>query len=386
MRNLPSHEYEVELLHMRFAFTQCAWFGIAFATVALSPISNQTIIQNVVASTSPSGVNIFLAHTPAQGDTKPATQLCWGGERGVDSKAFRLTALTATDSAGKSVPLSAVLGDANLSAWREASGQASKFGDTMANSIHLATDPQNALSYITQMKGTLELKLGKNVIRIPPASREKYVVAQSSLLQAKGFKLIDLGEEQRLNLQFAYSGDKRGFPQTIFLLDETGKPIYSSKPRIDELTMFKISPTDPFPQKSQIRFGLDKKNIIPDALKILQSKDLLTSTLGSRGLRVKEFSCQILTKYIVEILRSPDINIVPELVIDFSGKKIKGQSTNSLSKTDPALSQTTTWIFDVPSEFIGKRPDILVLVPGDEGLHSVAFEFHTSFAPETVAK
>ena len=212
------------------------------------------------------------------------------------------------------------------------------------------------------------------------------MVAQSSLLQAKGFKLIDLGEEQRLNLQFAYSGDKRGFPQTIFLLDETGKPIYSSKPRIDELTMFKISPTDPFPQKSQIRFGLDKKNIIPDALKILQSKDLLTSTLGSRGLRVKEFSCQILTKYIVEILRSPDINIVPELVIDFSGKKIKGQSTNSLAKTDPALSQTTTWIFDVPSEFIGKRPDILVLVPGDEGLHSVAFEFHTSFAPETVAK
>ena len=363
-------------------------------TLALAPITSPRIIPNQLASNAPNGVNVFLAYTPEknaepgsdQAAVKALTQLCWGGERGAITKTFRLTALYAMDTAGNAIKISPMLGDANHAAWRDASAEPQKIGDSPAFALGLLVNPVEELAKITKITGTLELKLGKNVIRIPPAYREKYVVAQSSLLQAKGFKLIDLGEEQRLNLQFAYSGDKRGFPQTIFLLDETGKPIYSSKPRVDEVTMFKISPTDPFPQKSQIRFGVDKKNIIPDALKIFQSKDLLTSTLGSRGLRVKEFNCQILTKYIIEILRSPDINIVPELVIEFSGKKIKGQSTNSLAKTDPALSQTTTWIFDIPPEFIGKRPDILVLVPGDEGLHSVAFEFHTSFAPETAAK
>ena len=98
---------------MRFAFTQCAWFGIALATVALSPISNHTITQNVVASTSPSGVNVFLNYTPAQGETKSLTQLCWGGDRGLSSKTFRFTSLTATDVAGKHVAIHPVACAAN---------------------------------------------------------------------------------------------------------------------------------------------------------------------------------------------------------------------------------------------------------------------------------
>jgi hypothetical protein len=243
---------------MRFAFTQCAWLGIALATVALSPISNHTITQNVVASTSPSGVNVFLNYTPAQGETKSLTQLCWSGDRGLSAKTFRFTSLTATDGAGNAVAMHPVLGDANMAAWRQTVGEATQIGETMALSVALGADTESALTTITTLYGTLELKLGKNVIRITPESRQRMQIAHSSALEAKGFKLTEVGDQEKLNLQFSYTNEKKGTLPNIFLVDAAGKPFYSSKPRMDGFGLVKISSTDSIPPDTKNSCGHER--------------------------------------------------------------------------------------------------------------------------------
>ncbi len=385
MRNLPSHEYEVELLHMRFAFTQCAWLGIALATVALSPISNHTITQNVVASTSPSGVNVFLNYTPAQGETKSLTQLCWSGDRGLSAKTFRFTSLTATDGAGNAVAIHPVLGDANMAAWRQTVGEATQIGETMALSVALGADTESALTTITTLYGTLELKLGKNVIRITPESRQRMQIAHSSALEAKGFKLTEVGDQEKLNLQFSYTNEKKGTLPNIFLVDAAGKPFYSSKPRMDGFGLVKISSTDSIPPDTKIRVGtsVDQKNLIPNAMQLFQSKELLAAALSKRGLRLNEFSRNTSTVFTVELIRAPSTTLAPEVELDFAGKRIKGQSIAPSSQPNPGTSNTTTWVFDIPTEFAGKRPDILVLLPGDEGPRLVQFQFNNPFGPQT---
>ena len=367
---------------MKFTLTQCAWLAVVCATMALAPAATTNICANHLASNSPSGVQVFLAHTPEQGETKSLTQLCWAGERGLFAKSFRLISLKASDVTGNPVNINAVLGDSNRAAWREATGDAANIGGTLAFSVALDSDPTSALSTIHKIGGTLELKLGKNVIRVAPESREPYQFAQSSLLQAKGFKLMELGEQQRFNLQFFYSSDKKGLPPTLFLVDSTGKPFYSSKPRPDGLVVVKVLPTDTVPPDCKIRIGTggDKNNLIPDAVKLFQSKELLSAALSKRGIRVTEFACHPVNMFAVEITKSPGITMIPELILDYSGKRIKGQSRLPAIQQDPALAQTTQWSFEIPPELACKRPDILVLLPGDDGVRSIPFEFHNPFA------
>ena len=367
---------------MKFTLTQCAWFGIVSSALALAPVATINICANHLASHSPSGVQVFLAHTPDQGETKALTQLCWTGERGLFAKSFRLTSLKASDADGNPIKINAVLGDSNRAAWREASGDPANVGETLAFSVALESDPTSALIPMNKIEGTLELKLGKNAIRVPPESREPYQFAQSSLLQAKGFKLLEVGEQQRFDLQFFYSSDKKGLPPTLFLVDSTGKPFYSSKPRPDGLVVVKVLPADTVPPDCKIRIGTgsDKNNLVPDATKLFQSKELLSAALSKRGIRVTEFACHTVNMFAVEITKSPGITMIPELILDYSGKRIKGQSRSPIIQQDPALPQTTQWSFEIPADLAGKRPDILVLLPGDDGPHSIQFEFHNPFA------
>jgi len=334
-------------------------------------------------------VNVFLAYTPEksaesgsdQATTKSLTQLCWGGERGAITKTFRLTSLSAMDSAGNVIKISPMLGDANHAAWRDASTEAEMIGDSPAFALGLIVNPEEALTKITKITGTLELKLGKNVIRIPPQARQMNQSAQSSLLEAKGFKLKELGEQQRFNLQFAYSNEKKGAPPNLFLVNSAGKPIYSSKPRqSDGLGVVKILPTETIPPDTKIRIGVDKSNTIDGATKLFQSKELLTTALAKRGLKVNEYSCNVSTVFSVEITRIPTSNIVAEVVLDFAGKHVKGQSVVVLGQQDPNAPVTTSWSFEIPLDMIGKRPDVLVLLTGDEGQRSIQFEFHDPFA------
>ena len=367
---------------MRFNLSQYAWFGVALGALALAPAPTTIIIANHLASKSPSGVQLFLAYTPEQGEVKATTQLCWNGERGLFAKSFRLTSLDAFNAAGNAVNLHAILPDSNHAAWREATSDPTKCGDTLAFSLALETEPTSAVSEITKIYGMLELKLGKSVIRIPPESREKNKIAQSSLLQGKGFKLSELGEQQRFNLQFIYSADKKGLPPTLFLLDGNGKPFYSSKPRPDGLFMVKVLPTDTIPADCKIRIGTgtDKSNLIPDAENLFQSKELLGSALSKRGIRLTEFNCHTSNVFTVEITKAPENTLVPELLLDISGERIKGQKRLTSMQQDPMMAITTVWSFEIPAEFSGKRPDILVLLPGDEGSRTIPFEFQNPFA------
>ena len=374
---------------MRSVLIRCTYLGVAFTTLALAPVTSPRIIPNQLASNSPNGVNVFLAYTPEksaesgsdQATTKSLTQLCWGGERGAITKTFRLTSLSAMDSAGNVIKISPMLGDANHAAWRDASTEAEMIGDSPAFALGLIVNPEEALTKITKITGTLELKLGKNVIRIPPQARQMNQSAQSSLLEAKGFKLKELGEQQRFNLQFAYSNEKRGAPPNLFLVNSAGKPIYSSKPRqSDGLGVVKILPTETIPPDTKIRIGVDKSNTIDGATKLFQSKELLTTALAKRGLKVNEYSCNVSTVFSVEITRIPTSNIVAEVVLDFAGKHVKGQSVVVLGQQDPNAPVTTSWSFEIPLDMIGKRPDVLVLLTGDEGQRSIQFEFHDPFA------
>ena len=68
---------------MKFTLTQCAWFGIVSSALALAPVATINICANHLASHSPSGVQVFLAHTPDQGETKALTQLSLTGETGI---------------------------------------------------------------------------------------------------------------------------------------------------------------------------------------------------------------------------------------------------------------------------------------------------------------
>ena len=374
---------------MRSVLIRCAYLGVAFTTLALAPVTSPRIIPNQLASNSPNGVNVFLAYTPEisaesgsdQATTKSLTQLCWGGERGAITKTFRLTSLSAMDSAGNVIKILPMLGDANHAAWRDASTEAEMIGDSPAFALGLIVNPEEALTKITKITGTLELKLGKNVIRIPPQARQMNQSAQSSLLEAKGFKLKELGEQQRFNLQFAYSNEKKGAPPNLFLVNSAGKPIYSSKPRqSDGLGVVKILPTETIPPDTKIRIGVDKSNTIDGATKLFQSKELLTTALAKRGLKVNEYSCNVSTVFSVEITRIPTSNIVAEVVLDFAGKHVKGQSVVVLGQQDPNAPVTTSWSFEIPLDMIGKRPDVLVLLTGDEGQRSIQFEFHDPFA------
>lgn len=374
---------------MRSVLIRCAYLGVAFTTLALAPVTSPRIIPNQLASNSPNGVNVFLAYTPEksaesgsdQATTKSLTQLCWGGERGAITKTFRLTSLSAMDSAGNVIKISPMLGDANHAAWRDASTEAEMIGDSPAFALGLIVNPEEALTKITKITGTLELKLGKNVIRIPPQARQMNQSAQSSLLEAKGFKLKELGEQQRFNLQFAYSNEKKGAPPNLFLVNSAGKPIYSSKPRqSDGLGVVKILPTETIPPDTKIRIGVDKSNTIDGATKLFQSKELLTTALAKRGLKVNEYSCNVSTVFSVEIIRIPTSNIVAEVVLDFAGKHVKGQSVVVLGQQDPNAPVTTSWSFEIPLDMIGKRPDVLVLLTGDEGQRSIQFEFRDPFA------
>ena len=374
---------------MRSVLIRCTYLGVAFTTLALAPVTSPRIIPNQLASNSPNGVNVFLAYTPEksaesgsdQATTKSLTQLCWGGERGAITKTFRLTSLSAMDSAGNVIKILPMLGDANHAAWRDASTEAEMIGDSPAFALGLIVNPEEALTKITKITGTLELKLGKNVIRIPPQARQMNQSAQSSLLEAKGFKLKELGEQQRFNLQFAYSNEKRGAPPNLFLVNSAGKPIYSSKPRqSDGLGVVKILPTETIPPDTKIRIGVDKSNTIDGATKLFQSKELLTTALAKRGLKVNEYSCNVSTVFSMEITRIPTSNIVAEVVLDFAGKHVKGQSVVVLGQQDPNAPVTTSWSFEIPLDMIGKRPDVLVLLTGDEGQRSIQFEFHDPFA------
>ena len=374
---------------MRSVLIRCTYLGVAFTTLALAPVTSPRIIPNQLASNSPNGVNVFLAYTPEksaesgsdQATTKSLTQLCWGGERGAITKTFRLTSLSAMDSAGNVIKILPMLGDANHAAWRDASTEAEMIGDSPAFALGLIVNPEEALTKITKITGTLELKLGKNVIRIPPQARQMNQSAQSSLLEAKGFKLKELGEQQRFNLQFAYSNEKKGAPPNLFLVNSAGKPIYSSKPRqSDGLGVVKILPTETIPPDTKIRIGVDKSNTIDGATKLFQSKELLTTALAKRGLKVNEYSCNVSTVFSVEITRIPTSNIVAEVVLDFAGKHVKGQSVVVLGQQDPNAPVTTSWSFEIPLDMIGKRPDVLVLLTGDEGQRSIQFEFHDPFA------
>ncbi len=374
---------------MRFPLVQCAWFGIALTTLALAPITSPRIIPNQLASNAPNGVNVFLAYTPEknaepgsdQAAVKALTQLCWGGERGAITKTFRLTALYAFDAAGNAIKISPMLGDANHAAWRDASAEAEMIGDSPAFALGLLVNPVEALAKITKISGTLELKLGKNVIRIPPQARQINQISHSSLLEAKGFKLTELGEQQRFNLQFAYANEKKGAPPNLFLVNSAGKPIYSSKPRqSDGLVVVKILPTESIPPDTKFRIGVDKSKTIDGATKLFQSKELLTAALAKRGLKVSEYSCTVSTVFSVEITRIPTSNIVPEVVLDFAGKQVKGQSVVIAGQQDPNAPVTTSWSFEIPLDMIGKRPDVLVLLTGDEGQRSIQFEFHDPFA------
>ncbi|MCE9619116.1 MAG: hypothetical protein K8R92_04335 [Planctomycetes bacterium] len=366
---------------MRCVFAQCVWLGVAAAALALAPAAGPTIVANHLASSAPSGVQVFFASAPAQADAKATAQLCWGGERGLLSRTFRLTALNATDAAGKPVAISAQLGDANSAAWRDAGSEAAMIGDTTAYFVPLAVEPAGAEPTIAKIQGTLELKLGKTVIRVPPESRVKDQYAKSSLLEAKGLKLADLGEQQRFNLFFVYSNEKRGTIPNLFLVTGAGKPFYTSKPRVDGLGTIKISPTDSIPLDAKIRVGTgaDKGNLIADAHKLLQSKEQLTAALAKHGLRVNEYACRMTNVYAVEVTRSPGAGAIPELVLDFAGKRIKGQGVAASSQQDPSANLTTAWTFDVPADLSGKQPDILVLLPGDDGVRAVPFEFHDPF-------
>lgn len=372
-------------MRMRFNPSQCAWFGVALATLAFAPVTKQTITVNHFSTNSPSGVNVFLAYAPAQGETKSLTQLCWGGDRGLFSRKFRLTSLTAVDVAGAAVPIHPLLGDANLAAWRETVGDATQIGETMALSVALVVDTESALTTITKLDGTLELKLGKSVIRITPESRQKMQTAQSSALESKGFKLIEVGDQPRLNLQFSYSNEKKGILPNIFFVNATGKPIYSSKLSLDGLGMVKISSADPMPPDTKIRVGtgMDKKNLIPNAIQLLQSKELLAVALSKHGLRLNEFSSNTTTVFTVELNRAASTTLLPEVELDFAGKRIKGQGVAPSAQPNPGTSVTTTWIFDIPAEYADKRPDILVLLPGDEGPRPIQFQFHNPFALQT---
>ena len=374
---------------MRSVLIRCTYLGVAFTTLALAPVTSPRISPNQLASNSPNGVNVFLAYTPEksaesgsdQATTKSLTQLCWGGERGAITKTFRLTSLSAMDSAGNVIKILPMLGDANHAAWRDASTEAEMIGDSPAFALGLIVNPEEALTKITKITGTLELKLGKNVIRIPPQARQMNQSAQSSLLEAKGFKLKELGEQQRFNLQFAYSNEKKGAPPNLFLVNSAGKPIYSSKPRqSDGLGVVKILPTETIPPDTKIRIGVDKSNTIDGATKLFQSKELLTTALAKRGLKVNEYSCNVSTVFSVEITRIPTSNIVAEVVLDFAGKHVKGQSVVVLGQQDPNAPVTTSWSFEIPLDMIGKRPDVLVLLTGDEGQRSIQFEFHDPFA------
>ena len=82
----------------------------------------------------------------------------------------------------------------------------------------------------------------------------------------------------------------------------------------------------------------------------------------------------------MEITRIPTSNIVPEVVLDFAGKQVKGQSVVIAGQQDPNAPVTTSWSFEIPLDMIGKRPDVLVLLTGDEGQRSIQFEFHDPFA------
>ncbi len=374
---------------MRFALTQCVWLGVAFTTLALAPATTTRIIPNRFASSAPNGVNIFLAYTPAlkpdPGNNQEAvnisTQLCWGGERGAISKTFRLTALAATDSTGNPIQISPILGDVNHAAWRDAMDNPAPIGDSPAFAIGLSIDPADALTKIKKITGTLELKLGKNVIRIPPQARQMNQIARSSLLEAKGFKIIDIGEQQRFDLQFAYASEKKGLPPNLFLVNSEGKPFYTSKSRqLDGLCVVKIAPTNSIPPDTKLRVGVDKGNTIDGAVKLFQSKELLTAALAKRGLKVVEYAFQLKTVLSLEVIRASTTNSVAELVLDFNGKRIKGQGVAIVDQQDPNSSTATLWSFEIPSDLLGKRPDILMLLPSDDGQRSIQFEFVDPFA------
>jgi hypothetical protein len=372
---------------MRCALAHIGWLGAAAVCLAFAPGDGPTIVSNQLAASSPSGVSIFLACAAEATEGDGSVRLCWGGERGLFSRSFRLTTLKATDAGGAALPIHARLGDANLAAWRDAASDVALIGGTPAYSVPLVFESANGAATAATLQGSLELKLGKSVIRVAPESRTKNQPARSSLLDAKGLKLTEIGEQQRLNLQFTYSNEKKGTLPNLFLVDNSGKAFYSSKPRVDGMGMVRIQPTEVIPPDARIRVGTatDKGNLIPEGAKLLQSKELLAATLAKRGLRIGEYACRATTVFVVEVTRAPAVNVVPEVVLDFSGRKIKGQSTAVGNQQDPNQAMTASWTFDLPAELAGTRPDVLVLVPGDEGVRSIPFEFRGPFAASAAA-